>query len=141
MNTNFNFNNPLSQSLPACSACGAGISEVMKRYSLQDSVERTIWSAPNEMPEVDVAYAEDMATFCCEAHAMQGVDDHMKALGGRPTWADVRPLEECAVCGCDFDTNSRHHAMVLVCETGEALEPQMLDLKYAARICGTCNPA
>jgi hypothetical protein len=64
-------------------------------------------------------------------------------VGGRATWAGVRPIEECAKCGADFNTSERHSCLAFLQEkhTGdqETLEIELLSCDYPARFCPVCS--
>jgi len=65
----------------------------------------------------------------------------LSTIGAKATYADVRPIEECAICGADFDTSRGHHHTLTVSEESGTEEcPQVLNVWYVARFCQSCCP-
>jgi hypothetical protein len=104
-----------------------------------DEKQSVSWRSPSDMPEVDIAFASELAAFATYADAFQAAEKLLTKKSATPTWADVRPIEECACCGTDFDTRQPHHVLVLTEEAGDEMDPEVLQAWYVARLCPACG--
>lgn len=109
------------------------------RFVLLDEKQATIWRTPSDIPEIDITLASVLATFATYREALQAAEKLLIGKSATPTWADVRPIEECAHCGADFDTRQRHHALALTEESGDETNPKVLQGWYVARLCPACG--
>lgn len=66
------------------------------RFSLCDEKQSVIWQSPPGITEVDIAFASEIDMFATYAEASQAAEKLLTGKSAKPTWADVRPLEECA---------------------------------------------
>lgn len=112
----------------------------MVRWLLLDEVSRCAWSAPNATPEMDIESATVLGTYNSESAAMEAAAKDLRMMSCQFTWADVRPIENCGICGKDFDATSFHRSFVLSKEKGREESPNVLEVKYLARFCQSCEP-
>lgn len=110
------------------------------RWSLVNETQVCIWESPNDMPEVDIQDAVDIASYCGEEHALNGLKDYLLQINAVAQWSDVRPIETCACCEEDFDTTQPHKVLVLSRDVIDGDDIQQFDVKYAARFCNQCTP-
>jgi hypothetical protein len=116
-------------------ALGTGV-----RWVLLDEIQKCIWESPTCIPEVDIESATFLHYYCCEQHAMKGVDEYLSQVGAKAQWSDVRPIETCACCDEDFDTTTWHRVLTLSIEKGLDTDPVIIDATYVARFCTKCVP-
>lgn len=115
-------------------------STVNSRFVLCIEKQRCLWDSPKNIPEVDIKFATVLGYYGAEEPAIDALKTYLSHLGTTPTWADVRPIEECAICRKDFNTVDWHMAVVLSQEAGTKECPEVLDVKYAARLRTNCEP-
>ena len=108
------------------------------RFVLCDEIKTCVWGSPEEMPEVDISIAYQIDTYSTQESAEIAGRHLLEKVGAKPTWADVRPIEECAKCSCDFDTREPHHTLSLTEEAGDESNPEILGGWYMARLCRGC---
>lgn len=109
------------------------------RFLLLDEVQTCLWNSPNAMPEVDIASASVLKTFATHDDAFSAALSLLDRIGTKQTHADVRPLEQCARCSGDFNTNAPHHTLVVSEEAGEETNPEIIGVWYVARVCQACG--
>ena len=111
-----------------------------ERFVIFHEPSKCIWSSPDAIPEVDITVSTEIERFCSKDAAENYLLDYLAQRGANPTWADVRPIEECARCERDFETRERHLAITLIHERGgESFEDcEELDCWYVARFCPEC---
>lgn len=109
------------------------------RFLLLDEVQTCLWESSNAMPEVDIAIASVLDTFTTYNEATGAAMSLLDRIGAKPTFADVRPLEQCARCSSDFNTNAPHHTLVVSEEAGEETSPEIINVWYVARVCQDCG--
>lgn len=109
------------------------------RFVLLDEKQSCVWQSPSEMPEVYIAFANVINTFPTYEDATDAARQLLAEKGARATYADVRPIEECALCGSDFATRQSHHTLVVNEEIGDETNPQILRGWYVARCCPGCG--
>jgi hypothetical protein len=109
------------------------------RYVLLDEVQRCIWNSPSEVSEIAISIAYAIDDYATGMEAIAAAEKLVIAMGGSTTYADVRPIEECAICGADFDTTRLHHTITVSHEEGPTDSPTILAVSYVARICARCS--
>lgn len=109
------------------------------RFVLLIEKQRIKWQGAESIPEVDIAHAHVLDSYSTEDIAIGALKNYLCSLGAKLTWADVRPIEECAICGKDFDTSDWHKAVVLSSEAGTEECPVILGGEYPARFCTNCG--
>lgn len=111
------------------------------RFVLWDEIQRCLWSSAESMPEVDIAMGSELDQYADQDSAMAAALKLLSTIGATATYADVRPIEECAKCGADFDTSRGHHHVLVVSEeSGPETAPEELNVWYVARFCPSCCP-
>lgn len=123
-----------------CGHCTVTINETADRQTLCLEDSTIIWRAAGAEPEVDIAAADVLDYYCCEADALAAIDSLLASVNARPTWSDVRPIEQCAACGADFATSTRHLAIALLVESGPEEDPKTASARYPAHFCKACTP-
>jgi hypothetical protein len=114
-------------------------------WSVVHEPQRCIWASPSERPEIDIyPHATDLRRHGDQEAAVSWLLSFLAGLGAEATWADVRPIEECAKCKADFPTAERHSCVTLLHEwltpDGEPDTDQgPLGCEYVARFCPTCS--
>lgn len=111
-----------------------------RRWLLVIEIQKCCWASPEEMPEVDIQYAEVIASYSCEQDAYTALNKYLNQVSATAQWSDVRPVETCACCGADLDTTKWHKVLVLSVEEGNPYNPDFVDVKYPARFCNGCVP-
>jgi hypothetical protein len=109
-------------------------------WGLRIETQRCIWKSPEALPEVGISGAYTFMAYCCEAHALKGVQEYLFQVGANALWSDVRPIETCACCGQDFDATAYHKVLVLAHEVIDKNEFDLIDIRYPARFCIDCVP-
>lgn len=109
------------------------------RFELLNEVQACLWRSPADVPEVEVRYAEIIESFLSYEDALLAAKKLLATVHAQPTFADVRPIEECAKCGADFDTRNSHHTLVISEESGDQTNPQIVQVWYVARFCCGCG--
>jgi len=110
------------------------------RWVICEETQQCLWDSPESIPEVDIAGATVIDTYGTEEQAMDALKAYLSRLGATFTWADVLPIETCAICRKDFNTVDWHIAIVLSEEAGTEENPEILDATYPARFCTNCVP-
>lgn len=110
------------------------------RWVLCDEIQQVIWANPNAVPEIVVSIADFIAEFDSKSAAIVAAIERVSSAGAVPTFADVRPIEECSKCGCDFHTREFHHVLAVSEEIGPIDNPTLLQCFYVARVCTECEP-
>lgn len=110
------------------------------RWVLTNETQVCIWDSRTDTSEVDIQDAESFAYYCCEAHALEGIKDHLLQISAEAKWSDVRPIESCACCNADFDTTRPHKVLVLSRDVVDGDDVQLFDINYPARFCNKCVP-
>ena len=110
------------------------------RWVLAHETQTCIWESPASLPEVATRDASSVASFCCEEHAIEGVEHYLLQAGARAQWSDVRTIDTCARCGADFETARAHRVLVLSTCAIEGEDVQQYDVQYVARFCNNCLP-
>jgi len=114
-------------------------------WSITIEHQKCLWDNP-EVPEVDIAFGNELDCYPCEQDAIEAVDRYLLTLGAVATWSDIRPIEQCSCCGGDVDTTTWHKCLTLTDEIrlldddGEIIEIQPIDGSYPARFCNSCVP-
>jgi len=121
-----------------CSECGAAIDEQTTRIVFMDETQVCHWGG--EIAEVEIQSARVLGEYCGEACADTALALYLSTAGAVATWADVRPIESCAICGNDFPTDRPHRVLTLSKETGPETDPEKVDVYYPARFCPGCAP-
>jgi len=106
---------------------------------LSDS-QSCIWESPTAIPEIETHESVFLQYFCSEQHILVAVEEYLRLAGATATWADVRPIEICAICGVDFDTTKPHQVLTVLHEEGDEFDPELIRASYAARFCRECAP-
>lgn len=134
--------NDASTPCPKCDALNAEDENLNgRRWELSDETQVCIWSSPTATPEIDfLGVVQVLDYFCCEEHALRGVNKYLTLAGATAQWSDVRPVETCACCGTDFDTTRWHKVLALSVEEGPLYDPDYIDVTYPARFCNKCVP-
>lgn len=109
------------------------------RWVLCIEQERCIWRDSDSIPEVDIDVAYQLDSYDTEDQAISGLSGYLAQLGAKAVWSDVRPTEECAGCGNDFNTAEWHMAVALSEERGPEDAPDVLAVEYPARFCPSCG--
>lgn len=122
-----------------CDLCGV-ILGLDIRWVLLDEIQKCIWTAPDEMPTVDIKYATFLGNYCCKPHAIEACNTYLTLAEAKATWSDVRPIEECGICSATFNTNTWHRVLTLSQERGYEASPEIINGEYVARFCQTCVP-
>jgi len=110
------------------------------RWVLTHETQTCIWESDTSLPEVAIGEATSFAHFCCEEHAIEGVEQYLLQAGARAQWSDVRPVDTCARCGQDFETARAHQVLVLSTCAIEGEDVQQYDVQHIARFCNNCVP-
>jgi hypothetical protein len=93
------------------------------------------------MPEVNIAIAYQINSYENNKCALDALNAYLLQINAKATWADVRPIEECAICGEDFNTTESHQTLALSVETGTDEAPELIEIEYPARFCRDCVPS
>jgi len=109
-------------------------------WVLQEQDQRCVWISPTHIPEVDISIATVLDIFPTKDLVFDAATKYLSQLGGRMEFSDVRPIEKCACCGTDFDTNIRHKVLTVSAELNPETDPTVLDIWYVARFCINCVP-
>jgi hypothetical protein len=122
-----------------CDGCEQMLGECWWLFCV--NTERTIWPAQagSEIPELEVSSSRVLGEYCSYPCARDAAEKYLSTAGAKATWSDVRPIEECAVCGADVDTSKDHTALSLEEAEGliDAPEPTG-NVRYPARFCSQC---
>ena len=121
-----------------CNACGAAFGELATRTVFLDEIQVCHWN--DNLPEVEIQSAQVLGDFCCKSCASSALDRYLSKIGAIATWADVRPIETCAICAKHFSTERPHRTLTLSEETGPETGSEMLYRGYPARFCPDCTP-
>ena len=111
-----------------------------ERFVIFHEPQKCIGVSPDATPEIDITVSTEIERFSSKDAAENYLLNYLAQRGAKPTWADVRPIEECARCGRDFETRDRHLAITLSHERGgESFQDcEELEFWYVARFCPEC---
>ena len=110
------------------------------RWSLVNEIQVCICKSPAEVSEVDVQDAVQIASYCCEEHALEALSDYLQQINAVAQWSDIGPIETCACCQADLDTTRPHRVIVLSRDVIDGDDVQEFDVQYPARLCNKCEP-
>lgn len=114
-------------------------------WAVLHETQRCAWIAPPvNTGAVNIDEAMALGEHDGKAEAIAQINGILERLKARATWADVRPIEECAKCGQDFKTSEWHSAIALMHEQQESDGVPVgdpLSSEYAARFCPSCSIA
>lgn len=110
------------------------------RIELIDECQRIIWHDNDTIPEVAMQPAYVLVTCSTSDELAIELTKQLRQLDATPSWSDVRPTEECAICHEDFDTRKWHRVLTISLESGPQENPKIHDAWYPARFCNKCVP-
>ena len=82
-----------------CEDCNALMATLFDgtRWVLAHETQTCIWESPASLAEVAVKDRSSFAYFCCEEHAIEGIEQHLLQAGATAQWSDVRPIDTRAL--------------------------------------------
>ena len=125
-----------------CATCHIGLLPGHPRAVLCDEVQQIVWGPAGGEPEVEIASALWLASYCPGKCADSGLEHHLLMVDADKADEKVKPAEKCGICGDSFRTSDRHHSLALSIESGDEDAPVVSDdeTQYPARFCQKCMP-